>query len=89
MSVKINLSEKITDLEGNEMYTVSGGRVLADYLMSASTKEPLRFFKLAIALVDDKEIEISKDDLELLKSVIEGSPLQNIVKSKLLIMLEK
>lgn len=88
--MKIDLSEKIIDLKGNVLYNgESVGRVLSQYLMEASTIEPLRIFKVSMALLDDKEIEIDKKDQDLINRIVSGSELPNILKARILTKLEE
>lgn len=88
--MKIDLSEKMLDLEGKDAFNgETVGRVLAKHLMGVSSKQPVRAFKVAMALLDDKEIEIDNDDYELIHEIVEFSNLSNIVKARILIKLEE
>ena len=44
-------------------------------------------FRISIALLDDKDVEISSEDLEFLKKIIDEGNLPNSIKAPLLIEL--
>lgn len=88
--MKVDLSEKLLSLEGDELFEgQSAGRVLARYLMDISTKEPLMVFKVAMALLDDKEIELNKEEYNLIHTIVKTGNLSNLLKARILTQLEK
>ena len=89
--MKINLSKIITKLDDKEALVKdkSAGYVLANYLMDMSTAKPMKMFKLAVDLLEDKDIEIDKKDYDELVSIVETSQMANIFKAKILIELTK
>jgi len=87
--MKINLSKTITKLDGELIADKSAGWILANYLMEISTKKgtALRLFPICIELLEDKEIELTKDDFELIVMLVDEGNMDNIMKAKILIEL--
>jgi hypothetical protein len=88
--MKLDLTEKVLDLEGNELFSgQTAGRVLAQYLMEISTKEPIRVFKIAMQLLDEKPFEVDQKDCDVLTAIVEGGNLSNIFKARILTKVEE
>jgi len=85
--MKIDLSEEIKDLDGEVLAGGSAGRLLAEYMMGVSTRQPVRLFKLAMQLLDEREFDVDQEDVELLSDMVEKSSLPNIMKASMLIKL--
>ncbi len=87
--MKVDLTKPLKGLGEKEISEESAGVILANYMMNElSSAEPMRFFEIAMRLIEDKEIELSDEDHELLVKVIENGNLSNIVKAKLLMKLK-
>ena len=85
--MKIDLSEEMKDLDGEVLAGGSAGRLIAEYMMGASTRQPVRLFKLAMQLLDEREFDVDQNDIELLSDMVEKSTLPNIMKAHILMKL--
>ena len=85
---KINLSKEMLDAEEQpNKDRKSCGFFLAKYLMDISTTNPLVAFKIAMALLDDKEIEVDEDEYKFLQSVLNEGNMSNIMSARILMEL--
>jgi len=82
--MKIDLSEEIKSLDGEVIAGGSAGHILAEYMMGISSTQPVRLFKIAMTLLDDKPFEIDNDDYKLIAEIVEKSQLPNIMKATIL-----
>ena len=87
--MKIDLSKKLKDTEGTLLEGISAGRALAEHMMNSSTTQALRSFKLAMALMDDKEIDIAEDDVKFLKNIADGMSIPNKYKAQVILLMEE
>jgi len=90
--MKINLSKPIKNLKGDNMYEedkvgISAGRILANWLSEVSTRNSVNMFRISMELLDDKDVEVSREELKFLKQIIDEGNLSNTVKATLLIEL--
>ena len=83
----INLSEVIKDLEGNPMHgeNTTIGNVLAQYLMSISTKNSLALYHIAKKLVENKKVTLTEEEYDSIIQLVTSSNMDNLTKSLVLI----
>lgn len=87
--MKIDLSGKLTDFEGN-VIGQSLGKILAASMMNSSTGDSLKMLCLAEKLNEDKELDLDDSDLKTLKEFTGGqNQMNNLMKGKILRILNK
>ena len=87
--MKLDLTKNIKGLDGKDLIDGSAARVLASFLMESGKGNSLKLFEISMKLVDEKPIDIDKEDCKMLKKMVEEGNQMNIVKANIIIALEK
>lgn len=69
---EVNLNFKFKGLDGKELEQ-NAGTLLANLLSNSNTKTPVKFWEWAVKFHGGQTLEITTDDLKLLRDFVEGS----------------
>lgn len=87
--MRLNLDKSLIDLRGNPQKE-NLSDILADILATSSTHRPAQTIAWAYDLVKTGEIEVSRTDLEFIKSIISRNPnFTDLAKAQLLEEIDK
>lgn len=81
---KLNLDFQLIDLAGKPIEGFSVKESVANTIVSGNTGSPIRMYEYALKLFKDGEIDISDEDLPVVKRAIESSKLSDLVKAQIL-----
>ena len=87
--MKLNLDMNLVSLKGVPTRDKLSD-VLANILSMATVGKPAKMITWAVNLTNNCEIEVSLDDIEFIKRIIENDPRTiNLAKAQLIYMLDK
>lgn len=69
---EVNLNFKFKGLDGKEL-DQNAGTLMANLLSNSNTKTPVKFWEWAVKFHAGQTLEITTDDLKLLRDFIENS----------------
>ena len=82
--MKLNLDKNMLTLKG-EPTKEKLNDILANMLAMSTIGKPAKMITWAVNLTNDGEIEVNKEDIEVIKQVIENDPFTiNLAKAQLL-----
>lgn len=87
--MKLNLDKNIVNLKGEPLKDKMND-ILANMLVMSTVGKPAKMVTWAVNLTNNGEIDIEKEDIELIKNVIEHDPYTiNLAKAQLLEEIDK
>lgn len=87
--MKLSLDKNIVNLKGEPLKDKMND-ILANMLAMSTVGKPAKMITWAVNLTNNGEIDIEKEDMELLKNVIEHDPYTiNLAKAQLLEEIDK
>lgn len=87
--MKLNLDKNMLTLKG-EPTNEKLNDVLANMLAMSTIGKPAKMITWAVNLTNDGEIEVDKDDIEIIKQVVENDPFTiNLAKAQILDEIDK
>lgn len=87
--MKLNLDKNIVNLKGEPLQDKLND-ILANMLAMSTVGKPAKMITWAVNLTNDGEIDIEKEDIELIRNVIEHDPYTiNLAKAQLLEEIDK
>lgn len=87
---KLNFNFKFTDLEGKELDAISVKENMANILWLGNTANPVKFIEIARKIYTDGEIELSSEDIELVrKAIVSSNTVYDWVKEQLIKSIDK
>ncbi len=88
--VKINLSQKVVDLDGKSVEDLTLGKLLGNQLAGSNKGEALKYYDWAVQLYKGGDIEVDKVDAKKIKEFVETTEsLTNLVKAQIISVLDK
>lgn len=86
----LDLNFPITGLDGSEIPNSNAGKIIAEILaMKADGLSAVKAMDAAIKFYNNESVDLEKDDLEKLKTVIEGASIANLVKAAAINAIDK
>ena len=87
--MKLNLDKNLANLKGEPLQDKLND-ILANMLAMSTVGKPAKMITWAVNLTNDGEIDIEKEDIELIRNVIEHDPYTiNLAKAQLLEEIDK
>lgn len=87
--MKLSLDKNIVNLKGEPLQDKLND-ILANMLAMSTVGKPAKMITWAVNLTNDGEIDIEKEDIELIRNVIEHDPYTiNLAKAQLLEEIDK
>lgn len=87
--MKLNLDKNLANLKGEPLQDKLND-ILANILAMSTVGKPAKMITWAVNLTNDGEIDIEKEDIELIRNVIEHDPYTiNLAKAQLLEEIDK
>lgn len=87
--MKLNLDKNMLTLKG-EPTNEKLNDVLANMLAMSTIGKPAKMITWAVNLTNDGEIEVNKEDIEVIKQVVENDPFTiNLAKAQILDEIDK
>ena len=87
--MKLNLDKNLANLKGEPLQDKLND-ILANMLAMSTVGKPAKMVTWAVNLTNDGEIDIEKEDIELIRNVIEHDPYTiNLAKAQLLEEIDK
>lgn len=87
--MKLNLDKNMLTLKG-EPTNEKLNDVLANMLAMSTIGKPAKMVTWAVNLTNDGEIEVNKEDIEVIKQVVENDPFTiNLAKAQILDEIDK
>lgn len=87
--MKLNLDKNIVNLKGEPLNDKMND-ILANMLAMSTVGKPAKMITWAVNLTNNGKIDIEKEDIELIKQVVENDPFTiNLAKAQLLEEIDK
>lgn len=87
--MKLNLDKNIVNLKGEPLNDKMND-ILANMLAMSTVGKPAKMITWAVNLTNNGKIDIEKEDIELIKQVVENDPYTiNLAKAQLLEEIDK
>lgn len=80
----IELNFNLKDLDGNDVPDGNAGKLLSSVIGNSSTGPAVKFYEWAVEFRSGKPVQMTTDDVSVLKSFLETAQVPNFAKAQLI-----